>query len=214
MQRAAAGSKTPASAPPLKRRRIEHESNPPTPSPFNRSSSQVFSTAIKRSGEVPQDTPNRTLQNGDETEWILHVKLPAIIPGGETLQNSYNVLQDAADNDYDDEEDDIWNNQTSGRQTYGSFQRKKPQSHPQPSSTPNDADLSPASGSDSDSRSIKRPRTDRSNNLTTKSTTSNSVSRPTQAPKRFFDQISTSGSPSKAKKHKKNKQNKKPRITI
>jgi hypothetical protein len=214
MQRAAAGSQTPASAPPSKRRRIDNESNPPTPSPLSRSSSQVFTSTIKRSGAVLQDTPNRTLQDGDETEWTLHLKLPATISDGNSLQNGYNVLQDEADDDYDDEEDDIWNNQTSGRQTYGSFQRKKTQRQPQPESTPNDADLSPASGSDSDSHSTKRSKPDRQPKDNTKSANSNSASRPSQAPKRFFDQISTSGLPSKSKKHKTNKQNKKPRITI
>lgn len=220
MQRSAAGSHTPASEPPSKRRRIDIQSNPTTPSSLSRSSSQVLS----KSGTALQngDAPSRWTKEGDESQWVLQIDSSAQPTQRTSVQNGYHNLRDEADEyeDDEDEDEDIWNNETVGRQTYGSFQRKKPQAQTQvqPSSSQNDDELSSASDSDRISNATKLSNSHGYGDNTKRAQTTSNP-RMSQAPKRFFEQISASGALSpnpstQSKKQRKNKQHKKPRITI
>lgn len=220
MQRAAASSpnqptatssRTFASAPPSKRRRIDTQLQPDTPSPSVNTPSQLTSTPDSK---MAQDTQSRAREGG-ETEWILKINLPRANP--QTPQvNGHGQEGD----EVEDEEDEIWANQAVGRQSYGSFKRKKAQTTTLYAVKDGDS-LSSASDSDeslSSPRSSKAPRYDQGRNA-------NGIRaapgppRSAQAPKRFFDQISRDGARTKnialGKQSKKQQHHrKKPRITI
>ena len=202
MQRAAASSpnnsassRTPNSEPVSKRRRIDIPDQPSTPTP-------VLKTADRMGSLTEQDPQGRVRREGDETEWFLNLN-------GSTPQTNGHFQEEQSE----DDEDDIWANQTVGRQTYGTFQQRKAQTTTDKTI---EDDLSPAPDSDGSSSSREASRPGQSRKID-RPKTSQVSSRPAQASKRFYDQISTNKSPPKgkiSKRDKKQNTRKKPRITI
>ncbi len=223
MQRAAASSsnqstptpsRTPASAPASKRRRIDIQSQSFTPSPTVKSANELASTPDARFDPGTQNRP-RGPREGDETEWVAKFNLPQTKPqAGQLDAHSHN------ENEVSDEEDEIWANQGSGRQTYGSFKRKKAQTTSTAVAKESN-ELSSASDSDASISSFgssKVPQYDQARNAQRVRATQGPV-RSAQAPKRFFDQMSLDGARTKdmsQEKQRKKQQHhrKKPRITI
>ncbi|KAL2414190.1 hypothetical protein ABEF95_000886 [Exophiala dermatitidis] len=177
MQRAAAASpsgaattQTPSTEPSSKRRRIEDTtvspsaSAPGTPAsasgtPHSSADVQTTSLGVARGG---LSTFNRG--DGADTEWVLDLNMtfPATakvdvshpsangqMNGGNPSRNS--TRQGQASEGSEDE--DIWSNQPSGRQTYGSFKHKR-RSKTAQGDLEDNGDLSPGSeASDTDSDS-------------------------------------------------------------
>ena len=170
---------SPSSEPALKRQKIHDAGTPPshsvsstpggTPYVAENNSTQPRSTALpdilRRGGRS-----TFTRGEGADTEWVLDVKLPEVAP----LQNTYlrsvrtrshgakggNIsgipgLGEVDDNDdtsedEDADEEDIWHDQPSGRQTYGSFKRKSAADRKRDEAgTDHDHDEDLSSGSDS-----------------------------------------------------------------
>lgn len=214
MQRAAASSpdqairsssRVPASEPPSKRRRVEFQSHLPPPSPLSRTPSQAtVHTGAKSEQETQDSTRTPITTESDETDWVLNINLPHVKGNSANLTNGGRY-----DEDDEEQEDDIWAPQAIGRQTYGSFKRKKAGTTPAPP-TENDADLSSASDSDVPPTPAKQVNTSQRRNGSSTSS-SHTQARSMQPPKRFFDQMNPT---SPKQRNKKQHQHKKPRITI
>ncbi|KAJ9602195.1 hypothetical protein H2200_013315 [Cladophialophora chaetospira] len=182
MQRAAAVSpttSTPASAtahtpsiePSAKRRRIESTTSSPAYSvpgtPTNESVNGLTAPGTARGGV------STFTRAGADTEWVVDVRLPPLQDKtNSTQKNNHNAKtnevngstsrfsalaqRDEETSDHSSEESDIWNPaQPSGRQTFGSFKKRKSRIVPSKDQThdDNDQDLSSASGSDDGSDS-------------------------------------------------------------
>ena len=211
MQRADAASsssRNPASAPPSKRRRVDFDSHPSTLVPAFKGPAGPSATPASTS--VQSQSQSRIGRDGDETEWALNIAPPPSKTKPQT--NGYHQQGDEDEED----EDSLWSSQSAGRQTFGSFKKKKKKAQTQASvPATNDDDLTSVSGSDVESKSLNPTRTP----TQPRAANSQSNSRSSQQPKRFFDQISTTDptdprSPAIDQRRKKSKPNKKPRITI
>jgi len=163
---AASTTATPATEPFAKRRRVEIQASPPSTStpgtPYTPVEEHSPSTTfgLSRGGT---STFNRGA--GADTEWVLDLKTTfenslktraRSEANGKTSQGScFNGLAEEPGEGTDTEEEDIWNNQPSGRQTYGSFKQKR-KSRPRP----NDESIdSPSDHSDSDGPDLSNHRT-------------------------------------------------------
>ncbi|KAJ9497642.1 hypothetical protein LTR99_007269 [Exophiala xenobiotica] len=180
MQRAAASSttSTPAastSATPTtehlaKRRRVESQASPPSTStpgtPYTPVEAHSPSTTfgLSRGGS---STFNRGL--GADTEWVLNLETTienssktrarSQANGKSSKGSRFNGLAEDSGEGTDPEEEDIWNNQPSGRQTYGSFKQKR-KSRPKPNNAANDESIdSPSDQSESDGHDLSHQRT-------------------------------------------------------
>lgn len=116
---------TPATEPALKRRKTDHattpdSSGPPTPASDSRlyadrselraaTKAQAVAEALAAEKRAQQGFANNTI----ETQWVLDVSIPAAQNG--TAEDE--ILED-------EDEEDEWA-ESNGRQTYGSFKRKK-----------------------------------------------------------------------------------------
>lgn len=129
MQRAAATSpksspnspQTPSSEPTSKRRRLDTPSQitpsgTPVSSSYNDRSAPV--AASKAEADAQSAARARNFREGGETEWILDLGLPGANTGAAPVEAT---RDDEGEESYDE---DIWSNQNTGRQTYGSFKRK------------------------------------------------------------------------------------------
>lgn len=167
------GAQTPATEPPVKRRRIESSTTSPsisvpgTPT-IDSANGLVTPTPTTVRGGVSTFT-----RVGADTEWVLEMKPPSRESALRSTENSSHNFKPSGPNgsasrftalaDQDDEiedmsgeEEDIWNTaQPSGRQTFGSFKKQKSRKPTQQNQPPddNEEDLSSASGSDDDSDS-------------------------------------------------------------
>ncbi|KIW90671.1 uncharacterized protein Z519_08454 [Cladophialophora bantiana CBS 173.52] len=173
---------TPATEPLAKRRRIDSATSSPVTStpgtPSNAFAYSGLSTPIAShsagSGIAPRDgTSTFTRFEGADTEWVLDLKMKfpgdnRVKPPADNDANAKNqgfnaskarfgVLNGWAEEEEEEraEGEDIWNNdQPSGRQTFGSFDRKrKRKAHTRQDQGLDDndeQDLSPASDSDAD----------------------------------------------------------------
>jgi len=167
---AASTAATPATEPFAKRRRVESQASPPSTSmpgtPYTpveeRSPSTTF--GLSRGGSSTFDRGA-----GADTEWVLDLKTAfenssktraRLQANGKTSKGSrFNGLAEESGEGTDPEEEDIWNNQPSGRQTYGSFKQKR-KSRPQPNNTANDESKdSPSDQSESDGPDLSNHRT-------------------------------------------------------
>ncbi|KAL2423927.1 hypothetical protein ABEF95_010012 [Exophiala dermatitidis] len=177
MQRAAAASpsgaattQTPSTEPSSKRRRIEDTnfspsaSAPGTPAsapgtPHSPADVQTTNLGVARGGV---STFNRG--DGADTEWVLDLNMtfppatkdsvsrPSANGHMNAGDHSRNLTWDAEASE-ESEDEDIWSNQPSGRQTYGSFKHKRKSKTTQ-SNLEDNGDLSPGSeASDADSDS-------------------------------------------------------------
>ena len=180
-QSTASSSRTPASEPFTKRRRLDPQSQPTTPSPSVRNPNG-FATRSGSTAEEEALIRAHNRREGDETEWVLKINLPTAETSGPTV-NGHSHREDDVDDG-----DDVWADETVGRQTYGSFSRKKAQAKPDESKE-EDA-LSSASDSDGSSGSVKpKRRSAHYHRHTDRPTPTQAPTRSAQAPKRFFDQI-------------------------
>jgi hypothetical protein len=217
MQRAAASSpaqsavspsRTPASEPPSKRRRVDNESHPSTPR-----SQPDDSASLKSSHDVQAQARSRYSKEGDETEWVLNAPLPRTEKQSPSKVNgSQHTPQGHTEGE---DEDDIWAVPSLGRQTFGTFKRKMAQ---RTAETPKQNGDGLSSASDSDEPPSPRPSYN-SHHGGDRRFTGHGSTKSTQAPKRFFDKISLSTSPTKPGKpakerNKKSHNHKKSRMTI
>ncbi|EXJ76678.1 uncharacterized protein A1O5_01186 [Cladophialophora psammophila CBS 110553] len=190
---------TPATEPLAKRRRIDTTTSSPAASspgtPSNGFAYSGLSTPIASQnaglGIAPRDgTSTFTRFEGADTEWVLDLKMkfpgdnrakPSSENDANTKNQGFNasklrfgVLNGWAEEDEEEraEGEDIWNNnQPSGRQTFGSFDKKrKRRAHTRQDQGLDDNDdqrLSPASDSDADEDS-ESDMSDSSNRLTSR----------------------------------------------
>lgn len=212
-QSTASSSRSPASAPPSQRRRIDIQPQSYTPSPSVRTPNQFSSTPdLKNDQNAP--IRGRGSRQGDETEWCLKIDLPQAEPRVPQVNGH-------REDEVEDEEDEIWANQAVGRQTYGSFKRKKAQTDTTTAVKESD-ELSFASDSDDSSSSPASSKALRYHQArdANRARPVQGPTRSAQAPKRFFDQVSLDGprskdmTPEKQRKKQQHHQRKKPRITI
>ncbi|KAJ9629180.1 hypothetical protein H2204_008969 [Knufia peltigerae] len=145
MQRAAAStssspvaatpsSSAPGDYQPSKRRRFDLESfsassTPGTPQAPTTSEPQISTFGQSRGGTSTFDRGE-----GADTEWVLDLKMSfpdANQKNGDSVNGTrFGRLPQDNDGDADSDEEDIWSNRPSGRQTYGSFKTKR-KSRPQ-----------------------------------------------------------------------------------
>lgn len=214
MQRATASSSTRSTSTselPSKRRRVDVQSQPATPTPSDRSAhNTVLSPALKAEQDHRSQVRPRSVREGDETEWVLNISLPQNRDHQSLLVNRYQH-----DDEAQEDEDDIWASHSIGRQTYGSFKRKKGQVTVTSAAVAED-DLSPASDTGTPTTSSKLATVhhqDRSQERTL-------LTKPTLPQKHSFPgQGRTTASPRKNRTPSKKSQNqgkhhKKPRTTI
>jgi hypothetical protein len=196
-----------SSEPSSKRRRVDFASASSTPTPQTRATN--LARPASNSSQIPSPIPLNAVE-GDETEWVLTLKLSQAEKGYADT-NGYHL------EDSDDSEEDIWKSQSSGRQTYGSF-KKIGKTATMPVATNQNDDLS--SASDSDDSALNDSLLDHDNRGDSSPFRhAQSNGRPTQAPKRFFTQINSdtpiASRPSPHERNpKRQKQSKKPRVTI
>ena len=182
MQRAAASTptsqpaQTPSTEPATKRRRIDSAtSSPALSTPGTPNTESNFIPQFAPLAQILRRVGTSTFDRGEgaDTEWVLDLKLK--IPGevkaqsrndstkGSIKANGISGIPGLGNTEPDESEaeeeeageEDIWQHQPSGRQTYGSFRQKsKHVTTPQDQTgADNEADLSSGSGSDPDSDS-------------------------------------------------------------
>lgn len=180
---AASTSQTPLTEPAVKRRRIDSGASSPATSTPGTPLSGTNNAATgggrdSNFGASRGGVSNFIPGEGADTEWVLNLKMT--FPGvGKTTSNGHAHPRSNTPNetpsranasrldnrDQDQDDEDIWANQPSGRQTFGSFRRKQ-RSKTQQNPTSDDEDLSSGSeesdsGSGSGSDFPNGPRPDR-----------------------------------------------------
>lgn len=170
MQRAAASTtSSPAAATPSssspgvhqssKRRRFDLETSSPASTPGTPQTPTTSEAQTSTFGQSRGGISTFDRGEGADTEWVLDLKTSFPSTTNQTTQSSqrngssvngtrFSQLSQDAHGDADSEEDeDIWNNRPSGRQTYGSFKTKR-RSRPQADKDVGDSEDSPSDESD------------------------------------------------------------------
>lgn len=136
--KASPSSRTPVSEAPSKRRRVDPASPSSTPSTPRDAliDHNAISAALKAEQDLIASARARNARDGDETEWILNLKMAA--PSGLVYKQS--PTNEHTTSDDDETVDDVWATASSGRQTYGSYKRKARHSNSVKADEENDDD--------------------------------------------------------------------------